>query len=363
MVSNSELTAIHERLGARFAEVNGTPIVNDYGRPGTEYDFLRRGVGLIDLGSRGRLCLAGTDRQRFLHGQVTNEINKLPPGQGCYAAITNAKGKMVADANIYLLTDEILVDVEPGVRSSVIARLEKYIIADDVQIVDVSDQYAMLAVIGPHAPEIVSDDQFNVPSGELQFTSTQNRAGGDIYCMRHSHGAAVGFDLFVPVADVGRTFEGLLARAASRDGGAIGWQALETVRIEAGIPRFRQDMDESNLAPETGIEARAISYSKGCYIGQEVIARIRTYGQVAKALRGLKFDAAVSNLPAHGDKLFIADREVGYVTSAVVSPALGYPIGLGYVRRENNVTGTELTVGRESGPVTARIVDFPFVPN
>jgi folate-binding protein YgfZ len=181
--------------------------------------------------------------------------------------------------------------------------------------------------------------------------------------MRHLHGAAAGFDLFVPVADIANTFDRLVTQALSRKGGPAGWQALETVRIEAAIPRFRQDMDESNLAPETGIESRAISYSKGCYIGQEVIARIRTYGQVAKTLRGLKFDAEASNLPAHGDKLFLGDREVGYVTSTVISPALGVAIGLGYVRREHNEIGTELIAGNASRPIPARIVDLPFVAN
>jgi folate-binding protein YgfZ len=135
---------------------------------------------------------------------------------------------------------------------------------------------------------------------------------------------------------------------------------LETARIEAGIPRFGLDMDETNLAPEAGIEQRAISYSKGCYIGQEVIARIRTYGQVAKALRGLRFADSTKVLPKRGDKLYQADKEIGYITSVSVSPALKFNIALAYVRREHNEIGTEPLVRTASGDLAARIVPLPF---
>jgi folate-binding protein YgfZ len=343
--------------------INGVSVVQHYGDPMAEYHRLRRSVGVLDLSFRGRVCVAGADRMRFLHGQVTNEINKLPPGQGCYAAITNAKGKMVADANIYPLENEILLDFEPGITPSVFARLENYIIADDVQILTVSDHYNMLALIGPKAGEVLNAAQLGVtlPDAEQQFLHTSNREGGDIYCMRHSHGAGMGFDIFLPVSDTQSVFERLLSLAAQHGGGPAGWEALETLRIEAGIPRFKQDMDESNLAPETGIEARAISYSKGCYIGQEVIARIRTYGQVAKALRGLKLTTAESSLPNHRDLLFFGDREVGYLTSVIVSSTLNEVIALGYVRREHNEIGTELIVQSDAGNIPARIVELPFV--
>ena len=143
-------------------------------------------------------------------------------------------------------------------------------------------------------------------------------------------------------------------------GRACGWQALETARIEAGIPRFGADMDETNLAPEAGIEHRAISYSKGCYIGQEVIARIRTYGQVAKALRGLRFADSATALPKRGDKLYQGDKEIGYVTSAAHSPRSQANIGLGYVRREHNAIGTDLIVRTAQGDLAGRVVPLPF---
>jgi folate-binding protein YgfZ len=165
--------------------------------------------------------------------------------------------------------------------------------------------------------------------------------------------------LFAPVGLLGAVMDKLIAAAKEIGGRAGGWQALETARIEAGVPRFGADMDETNLAPEAGIEARAISYSKGCYIGQEVIARVRTYGQVAKALRGLKLPDDLKSLPARGDKLFHDGKEVGYVTSAATSPVLKN-IALGYVRKEVNQIGTKLTVRAVDGELAAEIVETPF---
>jgi folate-binding protein YgfZ len=162
-------------------------------------------------------------------------------------------------------------------------------------------------------------------------------------------------DLFVPTAAMQDT----AARLLERGGRLCGWQALETARIEAGLPRFGADMDETNLAPEA-LDSRAISYSKGCYIGQEVIARIRTYGQVAKSLRGLRLGGDAPEPPARGSKLFLGEKEVGSITSAVWSPALRANIALGYVRREANQTGTELEVRTSGGKIPARIVDLPF---
>ena len=282
-----------------------------------DYWILRRDAGWLDLGARSRLLIKGADRKRFLHGQVTNDVNKLQVGQGCYAAIVTAKGKIESDVYIWCLEDALLLDFEPGLTQKIAARFEKYVIADDVQIEDAAETYTMFTVQGPQAnpPPNVGDCVFP-----------------------NARGTAKGFDVFVP-------------RGVKVDlpGKRCSEEALEIVRIESGMPRFGVDMDETNLAPEAGIEARAISYAKGCYIGQEVISRIRTYGQVAKALRGLKCDA----LPKRGDKLFLQGKEVGHVTSAIFSPALKQNIALGYVRREHNAIGTKLD--------GAEIVQLPFV--
>ena len=178
--------------------------------------------------------------------------------------------------------------------------------------------------------------------------------------MNQARFGTAGFDIFVPTPALGAVLDKLVAAAKAAGGGACGWQAWEMARVEAGIPRFGIDMDETNLAPEAGIEERAISYSKGCYIGQEVIARVRTYGQVAKALRGLRLADDLKALPVKGDKLFHDGKEAGYITSALASPTLKANIALGYVRKETNQIGAELTLRTSAGESPVKIVPLPF---
>ena len=169
-----------------------------------------------------------------------------------------------------------------------------------------------------------------------------------------------GFDLFVPNNALGLVADKLIAAAKIVGGRASGWSAFEMARIEAGIPRYGADMDETNLPLEAGLESRAVSYSKGCYIGQEVLNRIHSIGQVTKELRGLRLADDLPTLPQKGDKLMHAGKEVGYVTSALKSPALKINLTLGYVRKEANQLGTELTLRGAGGESPARIVELPF---
>ena len=356
------LHEFHLALGACFAEVNGMRVVELYGDALAEHAALRENAGVLDLGFRGRLSLAGTDRQRFLNGQVTNNVKELKTGEGCYAALVTAKGRMVSDLNIFCLPDELLLDFEPGLSAAIIERFEKFVIADDVQVVDAAPHYGLLSVQGPKSADVVNQLGLGLsfPGTPLSFVSVNEPTLGEIYCMNHSRGAATGFDLFVPVAALAAVADKLIAAAKAVGGRACGWQSLEMARIEAGIPRFGADMDETNLPPEAGIDARAISYSKGCYIGQEVIARIRTYGQVAKSLRGLLLADGLSELPKRGDKLFHGDKEAGFITSALASPAFRRNIALGYVRRECNEPGTELRLRFAERDYAARIVPLPF---
>jgi folate-binding protein YgfZ len=198
------------------------------------------------------------------------------------------------------------------------------------------------------------------PGRPLGFTSTNDPALGEIYCMNHPRVATAGFDLFVPAAALAAVADKLIAAARIVGGRACGWRALETARIEAGIPRFGADMDESNLASEAGIEERAISYSKGCYIGQEIIARIRTYGQVAKSLRGLLLADDLPELPKKGTPLFHGEKEAGYITSALASPTFKRNLALGYVRREWNEPGAELRLRSSERDSMVRVVPLPF---
>jgi len=352
----------HLSLNARFTAVNAVEVVEHYGDPLAEHAALRDNAGVVDLSFRSRLCLTGADRRRFLNGQVTNNVKDLGVGESCYAALVTAKGRMESDLNIHCLPDELLLDFEPGLSAAVASRFEKFIIADDVQVVDAAPHYGLLSVQGPKSGNVIEKLglELALPAQPMRLTTATVASIGDIYCMNQPRGAAAGFDLFVPVTALADVFNKLIAAAREAGGRACGWQALEMIRIEAGIPRFGQDMDATNLAPEAGIESRAISYSKGCYIGQEVIARIRTYGQVAKALRGLRLPDGLGELPKRGDKLFHGDKEIGYITSALASPTFQRNLALGYIRRECNEPGTELKLQSANGDVPVRIVPLPF---
>ncbi len=356
------LHEFHQSLGARFAELNGAPVVNDYGDWLAEHAALRETAGVLDFSFRSRLCLIGADRARFLHGQVTNDVKKLRAGEGCYAAITTAKGKMESDLNIFALADELLLDFEPGLAEKISQRLEKFIVADDVQIVDAAPHYGLMSVQGPKAEMIVRALNLFTEFPAKQFASVKisDATLGEIYLANNPRLGTSGFDLFVPNNSLGAVADKLVAAAKQVGGRAVGWQAFETARIEAGIPRFGADMDETNIPLECGIENRAVTYTKGCYIGQEVINRIHSVGHVNREVRGLRLADDLKTLPQRGDKLFSAGKEVGHITSAVKSPSLNAGIALGYVRREANQIGNELTLQTAGGEHSAKIVGLPF---
>jgi folate-binding protein YgfZ len=357
------LHEFHHGLNARFAELNDAEIVADYGDWSAEHKALCESAGVIDLSFRSRICLVGNDRARFLHGQVTNDVKKLRTGEGCYAAITTAKGKMESDLNIFALAEELLLDFEPGLTEKISARLEKFIVADDVQIVDAAPHYGLLSVQGTKAEDVVHtlDLFIEIPTKPLGSVKISDATLGEIYLANNPRLGASGFDLFVPNYSLGAVADKLIAAAKQIGGRTCGWQAFETARIEAGIPRFGTDMDETNIPLECGIESRAIVYNKGCYIGQEVINRIHSVGHVNRELRGLRLADDLKTLPARGDKLFHASKEIGYVTSAVKSPTLNANIALGYVRREANPIGNELKLQTAAGESLVKIVALPFV--
>ncbi len=255
---------------------------------------------------------------------------------------------------------KIVLEFEPGFTGAVQQRLEKYIIAEDVKVADVSSAYGLLSVQGPKAAEALErlPWNFSLPTQPNALAKNEDKTFGDIYVVNRARLKTTGFDIFVPSEAMNLLADPIIDAVRAVDGLPCGWQAMETARIERnGRPRFGVDMDESNLAPEAlGIEA--ISYDKGCYIGQEVIAGVwRDPGQVAKSLHGLRLADQLATLPAKGAKLFLGDKEVGYVTSAVHSPRLNANIALGYVRREANQIGTELLLQINEGKVAAKIVE------
>jgi glycine cleavage system aminomethyltransferase T len=326
------LHEFHRARNARFADQHGTEAVSHYGDALSEHAALRQTAGALDLSFRSRLCLVGADRVRFLHGQVTNDVKRLREGEGCYAALVTAKGKMQSDLNVYCLRDELLLDFEPGLAAGVAQRLEKYIVADDVQVVDVAAQYGLWTVHGPRSEEVIRHtDLFPaVPSAPHGSVHASDATLGELYLMQHRRLGMNGFDLFIPLGSM-NSAAGKLTSAVEAVGGRL-----------------------------CGIEDRAISYNKGCYIGQEVINRIHSIGRVNRQLRGLRFNGSRSALPAKGDLLFSGEKEAGYVTSSTRSPLTQSDIALAYVRREWSEPGTRLMLRSAGGGGEATVAALPF---
>jgi folate-binding protein YgfZ len=352
------LHAFHLAHGAQFVDVNGFEAVANYGDPRSEHRALCETAGAIDLSIRSRLCLAGTDRSRFLHGQVTNDINHLTAGKGCYAALVTAKGRMESDLNVFALADELLLDFEPGLAQLVTQRLEKFIVADDVQVVNVAPHYGLLSVQGPAAADTVRGLQLfpELPAKPLSLIKIVEPDLGELLVMNHPRLGSAGFDLFIPATALERLAERVIATTECVGGRRCGWQAFEIARVEAGIPRFGVDMDSTNLPQECGIEQRAVSYTKGCYVGQEVLNRLHTMGHVNRELCRLRLPDGLSALPAKGSKLVWQGKEAGHITSAVTSPTHQANVALGYVRREALAAGGELRCQCVGGEFAVRVL-------
>jgi folate-binding protein YgfZ len=326
---------LHHDLGAQFMELSGAEVVRHYDDVGAEFAHLKSSAAVVDLSFRTRLVLVGADRARFLHSQCTNDINRLSPGEGCYTAFTTNKGRLLGDANVFVLADEILLDAEPGQATPMTQRLQKFIVSEEVDIIDAALHYGLLTVQGPKAAEVIAGLELEVPlpATSLASVKIEHPVLGELYLANHPRLPTAGADLFVPVASLGAVLDKLITAAKSVGGGLAGWKACELARVEAGIPRFGVDMDETNLAPEACLEARAISYTKGCYVGQEILNRLRTFAEVNKRLCRLTLPGELTVLPERGAKLLKGGRECGHLTSVVRLPG-GKIRALGYVRKD-----------------------------
>jgi folate-binding protein YgfZ len=320
------------------------------------YEAARRRAALVDRSDRGRIVISGADRASYLQGLLTNDIAALSAGSGCYTAYLTAQGRMIADAWVYELGDVILMIVDAGVASSVLARLDQFIFSEDVQLGDVSGTFTQTGIIGPASAAIL-EEVTGVAAARLDAMPEHGNArtdvrGAPVMITRTTDAGEPGFDLFVersgPI-DISAALE----RA---DVPTLDHETAEAIRIEAGVPKFHRDMDEDTIPLEAGIESRAISFTKGCYVGQEVIIRVmhRGHGRVARRLVGLSLtgDVPLPSVPVRS-----GEREVGRVTSRAFSPGLERPIALAYVHRDFVEPGTELNVDGHVAVVSA----LPFL--
>lgn len=334
-----------------------------------QYRALRDEAGLVNRSDRGRLRLTGHDRRDYLQGLLTNDVAALTAGSGCYACLLTAQGRMIADMYIVETGEAILMDLEPAVAERVGDHLEQFVFSEDVEVADVSKAIAQIGVFGPRAADVISralsaqESRPAVNPADLASLSVlANRTwlwhGASAIVVRRDDVGGPGFDLLIGVEH-----SEPLARAI-RDAGAVDVDpsVAEVCRIEYGRPVFGKDMTEDTIPLEAGIEDRAISLTKGCYVGQEIIIRVlhRGHGRVARRLVGLTLEPGAA-VPAHGSSIRAGDREIGTITSAASSPALGRPIALGYVHRDFVEAGTAVgvVVADESWP--AVVAHLPFV--
>ena len=299
----------------------------------TGYRALTETCGVVDRSERGKLALTGSEAKAFLHGQVTNDIEALEPGRGCYAAFLTHKGKMLGDMRVLDLGDELLLDTERVALQGLFNMIRRYKLGMDVELHKRTLELGLLSLVGPEAERFGLDSEHANRREEI--------AGHPVIAARTD----VGTDVFVPAAAVELVRDALGVPLVSGE-------VAEIVRVERGRPRFGLDLDESVIPQEAGLNERAVSFTKGCYVGQETVARLHYRGKPNRHLRGLRLSAPA----ARGDVLRLGEKEVGRLGSVAVSPVHG-PIALALVRREA-APGDTLAVG--DGGVTAEVVDLPF---
>lgn len=359
----SPLEDAHARAGAELRELEGCLVVGNYGDARAEYEAVRGGggAGLFDLSSRGRIEVSGGEAVQFLNGMLTNDVAKLEDGAWMHAAFPNPQGRLVASVRVLRRGDAFLFDTEAATYERVLKYLERYTLAGDFRVRDLTSETALLTLQGARASEIVRAALGEEVHDLARDRVTYSGKYGDEsvpFIIRATHTAEDGFDLFVKVSEAETLWRALV------EAGAVpaGFDALEVLRVEAGVPRYGVDSSDANVVLEVVDESEAVSYTKGCYTGQEIIARIHWRGHVAKKLAGIIF-ARDAEPPADSAVRSCAEgREVGRITSTVFSPRLRRQVALAVVRYDSLAPGTELKVfSGEEELCAAHVAELPLV--
>lgn len=319
----------------------------------SEYETVREGgAGLIDLSARGRIRVGGSEAIMFLNGLITNDMKTLAENRWMPAVFPNVQGRLIAAVRVARGSESFLIDTDAASHEAVLKTISRFTLAGDFRVTDLTSETGLLTIQGQGAAEVV-EKVFGVSISDLPRDGVAEIEwqNSPLTILRATHTAEDGFDVVIDSAHL------VQLRQALIDAGAqpVGEETLETLRIEAGIARHGRDMDETTVVVETNLDD-AVSYTKGCYIGQEIIVRIKHRGHVAKKLTGLRFetDGKIEGTAIKSTD----DKEIGRLTSTTFSPKLGQTIGLGYVRYEYLSPGTNVKVDNE---ITATITDLPFV--
>ncbi|HEY0005827.1 MAG TPA: aminomethyltransferase family protein [Pyrinomonadaceae bacterium] len=347
----------HRQSGAVLEEREGWLVPASYGESEAEYACVREGgAGLVDLSLRGRISVYGSEAVMFLNGLMTNDVKTLAEGSWMPAVFPNVQGRLLASARVIHEGKRFLIDTESVTRAQVFKLLERFNLAGDFRALDITEETAQLSLQGARSTEVlglVLDRKDSLPERQEVFSTSWR--GVDLALIRATHTGEDGFDLFIEASGAQSLWEALVAAGAH----PFGQDALEVMRLEAGVPRFKVDMDETTVVLETGLE-EAVSFTKGCYIGQEIIARIHWRGHVAKKLTGLSFENR-TEVPREARIGTLDGKEIGRVTSSTFSPRLNRTIALGYVKYDYLAPGTELRVLFGDEEQSVHVTALPFV--
>jgi folate-binding protein YgfZ len=338
----------HRQLGARFVERDGITLARDYGDLHGEYDALFFGAGVIDLAHFGVLRVEGRDRIEWLHKLVTANLQALPDWTGAYALLLNAKGHVAADFIVLRLPESLLLYTSHPAKEKLAANLRRAIFREQVALTDASDGFAVVSLQGELAGEVLSQALGTTLPPNAFAVSPLKFFDSELLVIQNPRSDHSGFDLIVERRHLEILWEILTAKNAR----PIGLDALNVARVEAGIPWYGDDFDETMLAPEARLDA-FIAENKGCYTGQEVIARVKNRGHVNRLLA--RFDLEGSVTPERGDLIFAEEKEMGWITSAVWSFENAAPRALGYLRHEAAQDGTRVQIARGATRLDATV--------
>ncbi len=336
-----------EGLGAaRLADYRGATTAACFSDPQAEFSALRERCGVYDLGFRAKLSLTGSDRVRWLNGMVTNNIRDLAVGQGVYAFLLNPQGHILGDLFAYHRGESITLDTDRSQLEKILATFDHYIIMDDVEVGNLSEQLTALGIDGPQAQAVLAAAGFEIADMRpLQIESVKWR-GLECSVVRGENESHPSYEIWIASENVRQLWDALVAAGAV----PVGAEALELQRIVSGIPRYGMDIRERDLPQETE-QVRALNFNKGCYVGQEIVERIRSRGAVHRKFTGFVADGAVEI--AAGAKIVAGEKEVGEITSAasVRLESGETTVALGYIRREVGVPGREVMIGTSRATV------------
>ena len=359
-MKHSRLHEHHMKLRATFEEVAGWEMPAHYGAWVAEYQAVRQAVGLSDLSHRGKIRVTGDDRVKWLQSLISNDILPLQPGQGRYSSFLTHKGKMLGYFRVYTLSDCLWVEDVGEVGDATFQALRKFLLyGTKAKMENCAESWGLLLISGPKACATVNA-AFGVDMSDLKPVSAiAAQIGGHAsFVMRTEETGEDDLEILLPADALSAAWERLLEAGATYGIKAVGGHAREALRIEAGLPKAGPDLNEEIVPPEANLEGKAFSLNKGCYPGQEVVARMDTYGNVRRHLVGLVLKS--SALPTKGAKLYSGDREIGWVSSATMSPQQKGVIALGFPLRDFSTPNTALTVEIDGARYDATVQALPF---